>query len=84
MKYYEVSIYNTADRFWDSYQVNATDPIDARNVAVQRLIDETGHGLDINEITDVHEIKDRTRLMMTSGTGRNTRKGVAGATANNQ
>lgn len=46
MKCYEVSIYNTAD------------PIDARNVAVQRLIDETGHGLDINEITDVREIKD--------------------------
>lgn len=58
MKCYEVSTYNTADRFWDSYQVNATDPIDARNVAVQRLIDETGHGLDINEITDVREIKD--------------------------
>lgn len=58
MKCYEVSIYNTADRFWDSCQVNATDPIDARNVAVQRLIDETGHGLDINEITDVREIKD--------------------------
>lgn len=58
MKCYEVSIYNTADRFWDPYQVNATDPIDARNVAVQRLIDETGHGLDINEITDVREIKD--------------------------
>lgn len=58
MKCYEVSIYSTADRFWDSYQVNATDPIDARNVAVQRLIDETGHGLDINEITDVREIKD--------------------------
>lgn len=36
MKCYEVSIFNTADRFWDSYQVNATDPIDARNVAVQR------------------------------------------------
>ena len=58
MKCYEVSIFNTADRFWDSYQVNATDPIDARNVVVQRLIDETGHGLDNNEITDVHEIKD--------------------------
>lgn len=58
MKCYEVSIFNTADRFWDSYQVNATDPIDACKVAVQRLIDETGHGLDINEITDVHEIKD--------------------------
>ena len=34
-----------ADRFWDCYEVNAIDPVDARNVAVQRLIDETGHGL---------------------------------------
>lgn len=58
MKRYEVSVYNTAGRFWDSYQVNATDPIDARDVAVQRLVDETGHGLDINEITNVHEIKE--------------------------
>lgn len=58
MKRYEVSIYNTAGRFWDSYQVNATDPIDARNVAVQRLVDETGHGLDINELTDVCEVKE--------------------------
>lgn len=58
MKRYEVSVYNTADRFWDSYQVNATDPTDARNVAVQRLVDETGHGLDINEITNVREVKD--------------------------
>lgn len=58
MKRYEVPVYNTADRFWDSYQVNATDPIDARNVAVQRLVDETGHGLDINEITNVREVKD--------------------------
>ena len=46
MKCYEVSVYNTAD------------PIDARNVAVQRLIDETGHGLDVYEVTDVCAIKD--------------------------
>lgn len=32
--------------------------VDARNVAVQRLIDETGHGLDVYEVTDVCEIKD--------------------------
>ena len=38
--------------------VNAVDPVDARNLAVQRLVDETGHGLDINEITDVHEVED--------------------------
>lgn len=46
-----------ADRFWDCYEVNAIDPVDARNVAVQRLIDETGHGLDVYEVTDVCEIK---------------------------
>lgn len=30
--------------------------VDARNVAVQRLIDETGHGLDVYEVTDVCEV----------------------------
>ena len=33
---------------------------------------------------DKNGIEVTPRLMMTSGTGRNTRKGVAGATANNQ
>ncbi len=32
--------------------------VDARNVAVQRLVDETGHGLDVYEVADVCEIKD--------------------------
>lgn len=58
MKRYKVSVYNTAEKFWDEYEVNAVDPVDARNVAVQRLVDETGHGLDINAITDVHEVED--------------------------
>ena len=58
MKRYKVSVYNTAEKFWDEYEVNAVDPVDARNIAVQRLVDETGHGLDINEITDVHEVED--------------------------
>lgn len=58
MKRYKVSVYNTTEKFWDEYEVNAVDPVDARNVAVQRLVDETGHGLDINEITDVHEVED--------------------------
>lgn len=58
MKHYKVSVYNTAEKFWDEYEVNAVDPVDARNLAVQRLVDETGHGLDINEITDVHEVED--------------------------
>lgn len=58
MKRYKVSVYNTAEKFWDEYEVNAVDPVDARNLAVQRLVDETGHGLDINKITDVHEVED--------------------------
>ena len=54
---YKVYVYNTVDKFWDCYEVLAEDPVDARNVAVQRLIDETGHGLDVYEVTDVCEIK---------------------------
>ena len=58
MKRYKVYVYNTADRFLDCYEVPAEDPVDARNVAVQRLIDETGHGLDIYELDDVCEVKE--------------------------
>lgn len=58
MKRYKVYVYNTVDKFWDCYEVNAIDPVDARNVAVQRLVDETGHGLDVYEVTDMCEIKD--------------------------
>jgi hypothetical protein len=58
MKRYKVYVYNTVDKFWDCYEVNAIDPVDARNVAVQRLVDETGHGLDVYEVTDVCAIKD--------------------------
>lgn len=57
MKRYKVYVYNTVDKFWDYYEVLAEDPVDARNVAVQRLIDETGNGLDVYEVTDVCEIK---------------------------
>lgn len=59
MKRYKVYVYNTVDKFWDCYEVLAEDPVDARNVAVQRLIDETGHGLDVYEVTDVCEIKGK-------------------------
>ena len=62
MKRYKVYVYNTVDKFWDCYEVLAEDPVDARNVAVQRLIDETGHGLDVYEVTDVCEIKDQGGL----------------------
>lgn len=58
MKRYKVYVYNTVDKFLDCYEVNADDPVDARNVTVQRLVDETGHGLDAYEVTDVCEIKD--------------------------
>lgn len=55
MKRYKVYVYNKADMFWDCYEVLADDPVDARNAAVQRLIDKTGHGLDIYELADVCE-----------------------------
>lgn len=58
MKRYKVYVYNTVDKFGECYEVNAIDPVDALNVAVQRLIDETGHGLDIYELDDVCEVKE--------------------------
>lgn len=58
MKRYKVTVYNKIDKIWDEYEVNAIDPVDARNVTVQRLIDETGHGLDVYELTDVREVKE--------------------------
>ena len=57
-KRYKVYVYNTVDKFWGFYEVNAIDAVDARNVAVQRLVDETGHGLDAYEVTDVCEVKE--------------------------
>lgn len=59
MKRYKVYVYNTVDKFWDCYEVNAIDPVDARNVAVQRLVDETGHGLDVYEVTAC--VKSKTK-----------------------
>ena len=56
MKLYNVYVYNTRDGL-DIYTVRAEDPVDARNVAVQRLIDETGDGLDVWEIVEVIEVK---------------------------
>lgn len=53
MKQYKVRFYNYAKHFWDEYTVNAEDPVDARHVAVQRLVDETGAGLNENEIMEV-------------------------------
>ena len=56
MKLYNVYVYSTRDGL-DVYMVRANDPVDARNVAVQRLIDETGAGLNVWEIIEVKEIK---------------------------
>lgn len=61
MKRYKATVYNKVDKIWDEYEVNAIDPVDARNVTVQRLIDETGHGLDVYELTDVREVKEQGR-----------------------
>lgn len=56
MKKYNVYVYNNIEKIHDCYMVNAIDPVDARNVAVQRLIDETGHGLNRYEITEVRRV----------------------------
>lgn len=56
MKLYNVYVYSTRAGL-DIYMVMADDPVDARNVAVQRLIDETGAGLDAWEIVEVIEVK---------------------------
>lgn len=53
MKLYNVYVYNTRDNYPDCYMVNAVDAVDARGVAVQRLIDETGDGLNVWEIVGV-------------------------------
>lgn len=53
MKRYKVRICNYVRHYLDEYTVNAEDPVDARHVAVQRLVDETGAGLNENEIMEV-------------------------------
>lgn len=58
MKKYKVYVYNFKCQYHDWYEVNAKDPVDARNVTVQRLIDETGDGLNANEITEVKGIDE--------------------------
>jgi hypothetical protein len=55
MKKYRVYVYNNEEKFHDCYEVNAKDPVDARNVAVQRLVEETGDGLNVYEITEVQK-----------------------------
>ena len=55
MKKYRVYVYNNEEKFHDCYEVNAKDPVDARNVAVQRLVEETGDGLNVYDITEVQK-----------------------------
>ena len=57
MKLYNVYVYSTRNG-QDVYMVKANDPVDARNVAVQRLIDETGEGLNVWEIIEVNRVKE--------------------------
>lgn len=58
MKRYKVYFYNFKHQYHDCYEVNAKDPVDARGAAVQRLVDETGTGLNEHEITEVKEVKE--------------------------
>lgn len=58
LKRYRVYVYNKVYWSLDYYEVNAIDPVDARGITVQRLIDETGHDLDEWEITEVKHIKE--------------------------
>lgn len=58
MKLYNVYVHNNRYNYNDCYMAQAEDPVCARNEAVQRLIDETGHGLDEWEITEVKHIKE--------------------------
>ena len=57
MRLYNVYVYSTRDGL-DVYTVRADDPVDARTVAVQRLIDETGDGLNVWEIVEVIKVKE--------------------------
>lgn len=58
MKRYDVYVYNKKEHYHDKYRVLAEDPVDARNITVQRLIEETGEGLNVNEITEVKKASD--------------------------
>ena len=52
MKQYKVRFYNFARHYWDEYTVNAENPVDARNVAVQRL----------NEFEEIVKLKKEKML----------------------
>lgn len=56
MKRYNVYVHNFIDFCNDVYMVLAEDPVYARHEAIQRMAEETGHGLDKWEITEVKEV----------------------------
>lgn len=52
---YDVRMHNLVGLFNDTYTVEADDPVQAREVAIKRLVEETGTGLDMWEIIDVEK-----------------------------
>lgn len=50
---YTVRLHNFKDFYNDTYTVDADDPVQARGLAIMRLVRETGTGLDQWEIIDV-------------------------------
>lgn len=56
-KQYNVHVYNTVYHFHDYYTVMANDHVDAKEIALYRLVNETGHGLDEYEIAEAVEVQ---------------------------
>jgi hypothetical protein len=56
---YDVRFRNNIGYFNDTYTVEAEDPTQAREIAVMRLIEETGTGLEMWKIIDVEKRIDR-------------------------
>lgn len=52
---YDVRFHNFERFYNDTYTVEADDPVQARGVAIMRLVEETGTGLDQWEIIDVEK-----------------------------
>jgi hypothetical protein len=52
---YNVRLHNFKEYHNDTYMVEADDPVQARGVAIMRLVEETGTGLDQWEIIDVEK-----------------------------
>lgn len=56
---YDVRFRNNIGYFDDIYTVEADDPEQARSVAIKRLVEETGTGLEMWEITGIKKGIDR-------------------------